>query len=613
MSNLQTSENCSPDKEGVSQAEWLPNHLKRYVVEQQPSAYTPLDHAIWRSIMRVNEAFFRENAHPLYREGLAKTGIPIEHIPHIADMNTCLSRFGWRAVAVSGFIPPNMFMEFQARGILPIACDMRRPAHLTYTPAPDIVHEAAGHAPMLADPDYAAYLKNYGDVARKAISASHDDAMFWVIRRLSEVKESSTSTPAEVKDVESQLEAARQRVTYTSESAELARFYWWTVEYGLFGTIDKPKIYGAGLLSSVGESQSCMQPDVEKHPFSLDCIQMGYDITRPQPQLYVTPDFKSLSQAIETFAKTMAFRTGGMSGLNKALAAQTVNTVEFDSGLQISGVLTNVIQCTENEPAYLQFTGPCQLAVDETELDRHSTLAHPQGFGAPVGLLTDGTNLANATQVELSALGIQPGVSTTLHYQSGVQVTGSVKQIQQHLIKHQKTILIIFLDCTVTYKDQTLFEPSWGVYDLACGTEVTSVFGGPADRVAYPDPWDNQDIPQQKSNFEPDEIPLYQLMQSIRDLRESSVLPNADALETLYEASESLNNHPMVWVAWIELLELTHTLPNGDAAPLQLMLQNAIEKHQKHYPQWTNSIEQNVGLLKYTQGKIKSRKSDSKL
>ena len=78
-------------------------------------------------------------------------------------MNEKMNKFGWGAVAVRGFIPPEIFMEFQALGILPIACDMRSSEHLTYTPAPDIVHESAGHNPIIINEEYAHYLKEYGN------------------------------------------------------------------------------------------------------------------------------------------------------------------------------------------------------------------------------------------------------------------------------------------------------------------------------------------------------------------------------------------------------------------------------------------------------------------
>src|SRR2546430_11571880 len=81
------------------------------------------------------------------------SGISFERIPRIEEMNDILGKIGWGAVAVDGFIPPAAFMEFQAYKVLVIACDMRQIHHIEYTPAPDIVHEAAGHAPIIVDRD----------------------------------------------------------------------------------------------------------------------------------------------------------------------------------------------------------------------------------------------------------------------------------------------------------------------------------------------------------------------------------------------------------------------------------------------------------------------------
>ena len=139
----------------------IPQYLKKYIVNQDYDQYSSIDHACWRFIMRINKAYFSKNAHSKYLEGIKKTGITIDRIPKIDDINKKLQKFGWSAVGVKGFLPPLVFMEFQSKGILPIACDMRSIEHLTYTPAPDIVHEAAGHSPMIADSDYAEYLKYY--------------------------------------------------------------------------------------------------------------------------------------------------------------------------------------------------------------------------------------------------------------------------------------------------------------------------------------------------------------------------------------------------------------------------------------------------------------------
>src|SRR5436190_1268842 len=104
----------------------IPEHLKEYITEQDPNLYTFIDHASWRYIMRVSKAFFAERAHPLYLHGLDATGISIERIPLVSEMDEALRKMGWRAVAINGFIPPSVFLEFQSLRILAIACDMRQ-------------------------------------------------------------------------------------------------------------------------------------------------------------------------------------------------------------------------------------------------------------------------------------------------------------------------------------------------------------------------------------------------------------------------------------------------------------------------------------------------------
>ena len=120
--------------------------------------------------MRLNVAKLKEVAHASYLEGLTQTGISIEEIPHMEGMNRILKEIGWAAVSVDGFIPPSAFMEFQAYNVLVIAADMRTLEHIGYTPAPDIIHEAAGHAPIIANPEYAEYLRRFGQIGAKAIA-----------------------------------------------------------------------------------------------------------------------------------------------------------------------------------------------------------------------------------------------------------------------------------------------------------------------------------------------------------------------------------------------------------------------------------------------------------
>ena len=126
----------------------VPKHLRQFVVHQDYDAYDEVDQAVWRFVLLQTYHLLKKSAHEIYTSGLEKTGIQIGRIPRIEEMDECLSEYGWGAVCVDGFIPPRAFQEFQALRILTIATEMRTADHLAYTPAPDIIHESAGHAPM---------------------------------------------------------------------------------------------------------------------------------------------------------------------------------------------------------------------------------------------------------------------------------------------------------------------------------------------------------------------------------------------------------------------------------------------------------------------------------
>ncbi len=129
----------------------LPKHLHKFIVQQPYSSYTAQNQAVWRYVMRLNIHTLNNKAHDSYILGLKKTGINEEVIPEMDGMNRILKDIGWAAVAVDGFIPPNAFMEFQSYNVLVISSEIRTIDHIKYTPAPDIIHEAAGHAPIIAN------------------------------------------------------------------------------------------------------------------------------------------------------------------------------------------------------------------------------------------------------------------------------------------------------------------------------------------------------------------------------------------------------------------------------------------------------------------------------
>ena len=568
----------------------IPPHLHKYVVKQDFQRYTSIDHACWRFIMRISRQYFQQTAHPAYLKGLAACGIEQERITKIEEMDHKLSAFGWGAVCVRGFIPPAAFMELQSLGVLAIAADMRSLEHLTYTPAPDIVHEAAGHAPIIADPDYADYLKKYGEIASKAITSTEDIRLYHAIRDLSDIKENLRSTPDEIRNAKASLEDAAGNISYISEAAYMSRMNWWTVEYGLIGSLDHPRIYGAGLLSSLSESYNCLTDKVIKHPFTLDCIHYSYDITEPQPQLFVTPDFYTLSEVLEEFTQTLAFRTGGLEGLIKAQQAGTVTTTVMNSGIRISGVLSQVTLDDTDQPAYLQYTGPVQLCTDTGQLAGHGGDYHTHGYGTPVGSIV---KISNQLDTNLNRADLMKGREMTICFGSGVTVQGKLTRVVR---ASEVPILLTFKSCTVTQGNQILFRPEWGFFDMAIGEKVISVYGGPSDWPAYVPYMDDREpthdlTPASETDTSSTRLRI-DLYRRVRAIRESGT-PNLEELQKIHERIS--DEYPDDWLLNMEILEIIapFTPPPPWRHPLEMTLRD--RSHGKS--DLTDTLKQGLDLI----------------
>ena len=530
----------------------LPKHLHKFIVKQPYEEYTPQNQAVWRYVMRMNVDYLSSVAHESYVDGLDKTGISIDCIPYMEGMNRILKEIGWAAVSVDGFIPPNAFMEFQAYNVLVIASEMRTIDHIQYTPAPDIIHEAAGHAPIIANPEYSEYLRRFGEIGSKAISSSKDYEMYEAIRLLSILKENPNSTEKEIQEAQEKVEYLQNNMGELSEMAQIRNLHWWTVEYGLIGFLDNPKIYGAGLLSSIGESAWCLKPEVKKRPYSIDAANQSFDITKPQPQLYVTPDFAYLSLVLDEFANTMALRTGGLSGVEKLIDSKGLGTIELSTGIQISGNFTRVIKHKNNKVAYFQTTGLTALANRDKELIGHGITSHADGFGSPVGKLK-GINLPieDMSPRDLKAYGIYEGEHMRLEFESGVVVEGKAITGTRDL---RGKILIITLDnCTVTCGDEVLFHPDWGIYDMAIGTDVISAYAGPADVTSFEDVGKVSETKTVKITYSDSEKELFALYDEVRQLRESNNATE-DSLSKIFSKLRSTFYND--WLLVLELYEL---------------------------------------------------------
>jgi phenylalanine-4-hydroxylase len=530
----------------------LPKHLHKFIVKQPYKEYTAQNQAVWRYVMRMNVDYLGKVAHKSYLNGLEKTGISLETIPYMEGMNRILKEIGWSAVSVDGFIPPNAFMEFQAYNVLVIASDMRTINHIQYTPAPDIIHEAAGHAPIIANPEYAEYLRRFGEIGSKAISSSKDYQMYEAIRLLSILKEDPISTEEEVSKAQNAVEELQNNMGEMSEMAQIRNLHWWTVEYGLIGELDNPKIYGAGLLSSIGESAWCLTDEVEKLPYSLEAANKSFDITKPQPQLFVTPDFAKLSLVLEQFANTMSLRKGGMKGVRKLIDSQNLGTIELSTGIQISGHFSNVIEF-EGKSIYIQTTGPTALANRDKELIGHGVEYHAEGFGSPIGKLK-GINIPieNMSPRDLEAYGIYEGKETTLEFVGGVKVVGEVITGTRDL--QGKIQLISFKNCTVTFEDKILFDPSWGIYDMAVGVEVVSAYSGPASVHSFDDVNKVSEIKTHKIEYSESDKALYGLYQQVRALRENKTVSERE-IDLISDVL--IFDFPNDWLLLLELYELS--------------------------------------------------------
>jgi phenylalanine-4-hydroxylase len=534
--------------------ERLPEYLKGYVVDQNYEKYTPADQAAWRFIMRQSRRFFLEHAHSVWLAGLKETGVPLTEIPRIEDMDRALTKYGWGACCICGFIPPSAFLEFLAFNVLPIAADMRTLDHIDYTPAPDIVHEAAGHAPILADLEYRNYLTHYAKLARKAIYSLEDVRLYEAIRLLSDLKENPDASQEAIDGASESLKKAAASMTWVSEASKVARMSWWTIEYGLVGDSKNPKIYGAGLLSSIGEARQCLSSKVKKIPLSLACVEQSYDITEPQPQLFVARDFSHMSQVLSELEDSMAYKTGGISSVELAIKAKTVTTVEFENALGVSGTL-HKMKLSQGALSYLFWSGPVQLSLESKEMAGQGVSRHPSGFSMPLGpIVGSSKKVSELMREDLETINLRKGANCRLDYQSGVKVAGLLKEI---VFNESKALYLVWENCRVTLGDEVLYEPTWGEFDMPLCGEAISVYGGPADWSLFGD-YDigkASSAPSRSTPYSPEELQIQAMFSKIGSIRkEPSKEDLSKDLQKL--ASEILKCAKFEWLLAIELLEV---------------------------------------------------------
>ncbi len=371
--------------------------------------------------------------------------------------------------------------------------------------------------------------------------------------------------------------------------ALIRNLHWWTVEYGLIRTVENPKIYGAGLLSSIGESAWCITNKVEKLPYTIEATYKDFYITKPQ--LYVTPNFAHLSLILEEFANTIAVRQGGLSGIKKLIESNALGLIELSTGIQVSGIFTNVIE-NKGNPIYIQTTGETALAYREKELVGHGTETHLEGFGSPIGKLK-GINLSieDMSPRDLSAYAIFEEQNVTLEFKGGIVVSGEIITGKRNL--QGKIILISFNSCTFTHNRTVLFKPEWGNYDMAVGKDIVSAFSGATDLNSLnlithlPS---SETIHLKKSNKQ---LELETFYKQVRNYRKNKnrTISRTKVLEQLIE------KHPNDWLFPVELYELAH---KGEETILCDNILKHLETIKQNRPEVGQLIDDGLGIIQHS-------------
>ena len=228
------------------------------VVDQPWARYSPTDHAVWGQLFRRQREILKDRACPEFLQAMDAMGMGEAQIPKFEELNLHLRKAtGWTLIGVEGLLPELTFFEHLAARRFPVTWWIRRPDQIDYISEPDLFHDLFGHVPLLMNPVFADYMQAYGAGGVRASG-------------------------------------------FGAESlANLTRLYWYTVEFGLIATAEGLRIYGAGILSSKGESIHCLEsPAPNRIGFDLKRVmQTRYRIDTYQKTYFVIDSFEQLFKA----------------------------------------------------------------------------------------------------------------------------------------------------------------------------------------------------------------------------------------------------------------------------------------------------------------------------
>ncbi len=248
-------------------------------IHQPYELYSDANHEAWRQLYARMEGRWRHYANPRFLQGIDNLCLDPARIPRLEDVNRFLSPLtGFKAKAVSGYIPSFLFFDSLRNREFPTTITVRDLATLDYLPEPDIFHDIAGHVPMHTDRAFADTLVRFGDCAHTAAEL--------------------------VAGIRDEPERIRR---LTSIMKALARFFWFTIEFGLMKDGGKLKVYGSGLLSSWGEIEHAIEsPEVQRYPVQLEwIINQYFEIDHYQPLLFWVDSFDHLFGLVDELERWM--------------------------------------------------------------------------------------------------------------------------------------------------------------------------------------------------------------------------------------------------------------------------------------------------------------------
>lgn len=248
-------------------------------IHQPYELYSTANHEAWRRLFARMENRWRKYANPRFLQGIDNLCLNPARVPLLEDVNRFLSPLtGFRAKPVSGYVPAFLFFDCLRNREFPTTITIRDAETLDYLPEPDIFHDIAGHVPMHTDRAFADTLVRFGDCAHTAA------------------------------EIVSSIADEKERIRrLTSIQKALARFFWFTIEFGLMRDGAALKVYGSGLLSSYGEiAHAIDSPAVQRFPLQLEwVINQYFEIDHYQPLLFVVDSFEHLFELVGTLEEWM--------------------------------------------------------------------------------------------------------------------------------------------------------------------------------------------------------------------------------------------------------------------------------------------------------------------